>query len=63
MPGERDADFNVLAQDVDRMYSGLDDTTLVVVQRYWFDRMVPYLGQVKAKAVPSKPPVPVPERH
>ena len=27
----------------------LDDTALVVVQRYWFDRMVPYLGQVRQR--------------
>ena len=44
--GERDVDFDVLVEDRDRMHSLLDDTALVVVQRYWFDRMVPYLGQV-----------------
>jgi len=47
--GERNADFDLLVEDVDRMHSLLDDTALVVVQRYWFDRMVPYLGQVRAK--------------
>lgn len=47
--GERNADFDLLLEDVDRMHSLLDDTALVVVQRYWFDRMVPYLGHVKAR--------------
>lgn len=63
LPGERDADFNLLSQDVDRMYAATDDTTLVVVQRYWFDRMVPYLAQIRAKAQPSRPAAPIPERH
>lgn len=45
-PGERDADFNLLTQDVDRMYCLVDDSALVVVQRYWFDRMVPNLEQL-----------------
>lgn len=62
LPGERDADFNLLTRDVDRMYGSVDDTALVVVQRYWFDRMIPYLSQVRAKAQPSRPPVPIPER-
>ncbi len=44
--GEKNADFELLIEDGDRMHSLLDDTALVVVQRYWFDRMVPYLGQV-----------------
>ncbi len=44
--GERNVDFDLLAEDLDRMHSVLNDTALVVVQRYWFDRMVPYLGQV-----------------
>lgn len=44
--GERNADFDLLVEDLDRMHSLLDDSALVVVQRYWFDRMVPYLGQV-----------------
>ena len=47
--GERDVDFDVLVEDRDRMHSLLEDTALVVVQRYWFDRMVPYLGQVARK--------------
>lgn len=45
-PGEKTMDFETLTTDVDRMLSVKDDTALVVVQRYWFDRMVPYLGQV-----------------
>jgi hypothetical protein len=44
--GERNIDFDLLKEDLDRMHSLLDDTALVVVQRYWFDRMVPYRGQV-----------------
>lgn len=47
--GERNIDFDLLVEDVDRMHSLLDDTALVVVQRYWFDRMVPYLGQIARK--------------
>lgn len=45
-PGEKNAEFEPLLEDVDRMYALLDDTALVVVQRYWFDRMVPYRGQL-----------------
>lgn len=45
-PGEKTMDFEAMTEDVDRMLSVKDDTALVVVQRYWFDRMVPYLGQV-----------------
>lgn len=48
-PGERNAEMVLLQQDVDRMHALLDDTALVVVQRYWFDRMVPYLGQLVRK--------------
>ena len=44
--GERNVEFDLLVEDVDRMHALLQDTALVVVQRYWFDRMVPYLGQV-----------------
>ena len=47
--GEKDVDMNLLVEDVDRMHALIEDTALVVVQRYWFDRMVPYLSQVKAK--------------
>ncbi len=35
-----------MTQDVDRMYCLVEDTALVVVQRYWFDRMVPDLKQL-----------------
>ncbi len=52
-PGERDADFNLLNKDMDRMYAVLNDTALVVVQRYWFDRMVPYQGQVREHHMPQ----------
>lgn len=47
--GEKDVDMNLLVEDVDRMHALIEDTALVVVQRYWFDRMVPYLSQVRAK--------------
>jgi hypothetical protein len=49
--GERDMDMVLLKEDVDRMHALIDDTALVVVQRYWFDRMVPYLEQVKWKGI------------
>ncbi len=48
-PGERDMDLKLLVQDNDRMYALLNDTALVVVQRYWFDRMVPWLGRLRKR--------------
>lgn len=39
-PGERDLDFNLIKADQDRMYALLNDTALVVVQRYWWDRVM-----------------------
>lgn len=45
-PGEKTVEFEELVDDLDRMYALVQDTALVVVQRYWFDRMVPYRGQV-----------------
>lgn len=56
--GERDVDFEVMVEDVDRMHSVLNDTALVVVQRYWFDRMVPYLGQVTGRTPLTPAPAP-----
>lgn len=38
-PGERDMEFNLLTEDVDRMYALVDDTAFVVVQRFWWDRV------------------------
>ncbi|HMU12956.1 MAG TPA: hypothetical protein PKE53_03060 [Flavobacteriales bacterium] len=52
-PGEQSMDFEPMTVDVDRMLSVKDDTALVVVQRYWFDRMVPYLGQVRQRPMTS----------
>jgi hypothetical protein len=49
-PGERDMDLDPLTSDRDRMYALLNDTVLVIVQRYWFDRMVPPLSDLQAKA-------------
>ena len=46
-PGERTAEMVLLVNDVDRMHALVNDTALVVVQRYWFDRMVPFLGQIR----------------
>ncbi len=38
-PGEKDLDFNPVLEDRDRMYALVNDTALVVVQRYWWDRI------------------------
>lgn len=59
-PGEKTANFEPMKEDVDRMYALLNDTALVVVQRYWYDRTVPYLSQLQPKprqlmAPPPKP--------
>jgi hypothetical protein len=48
-PGERNMEMALLTEDLDRMWAVVDDTALVVVQRYWFDRVVPYLGELKAR--------------
>lgn len=48
--GERDMDFNLITNDVDRMYALLGDTSLVILQRYWYDRVVPPLDLLRAKA-------------
>lgn len=39
-PGQKDMDFQLVATDQDRMYSVQGDTALVVVQRFWWDRVV-----------------------
>jgi hypothetical protein len=57
-PGEKDMEFNLLVQDPNRMYALLDDTCLVVVQRYWYDRVVPSLSRLKAHAPGTVPEVP-----
>jgi hypothetical protein len=48
-PGEKDMEMQLLKEDLDRMFAVVDDTALVVVQRYWYDRVVPYLGELKAR--------------
>lgn len=52
-PGERDMDLNLLVDDRDRMYALQGDTTLVIVQRYWFDPIVTTLGRLKGKGTAS----------
>ena len=40
--GQKDAEFNPMKlEDVDRYYARLDDTLMVAVQRYLFDRITP----------------------
>ena len=46
-PGETDLDGNLITQDVDRMYALMEDTLMVLVQRYTFDRVTPPLDAVK----------------
>lgn len=38
-PDEKDMDFNPLVEDVNRMYALVDDTSFVIVQRFWWDRI------------------------
>lgn len=39
LPGEKDMEFNPVTTDVNRMYALANDTALVVVQRFWWDRI------------------------
>lgn len=39
-PGQRDMELRLLTEDRDRMYTVVDDTTLVIVQRFWWDRIL-----------------------
>lgn len=39
MAGEKDMDFKPVTEDVNRMYALVGDTVLVVVQRFWWDRV------------------------
>lgn len=57
-PGEKDMEFKLLLSDPNRMYALVDDTCLVVVQRYWYDRVVPALGRVEAHAKGTVPDIP-----
>lgn len=44
--GEKDMDFKLLTEDVNRMYALVDDTALVVVQRFWWDRVTRPVGDL-----------------
>jgi len=46
-PGELDLDFNPVTEDRDRLYAMVNDTSFVVVQRYWWDRVVRPLGSLE----------------
>jgi hypothetical protein len=39
-PGQRDMELRLLTEDRDRMYTVVDDTSLVIVQRFWWDRIL-----------------------
>ncbi|MBP8822163.1 MAG: hypothetical protein KBH07_00805 [Flavobacteriales bacterium] len=39
MAGEKDLEFKPVTEDVNRMYALVNDTALVVVQRFWWDRV------------------------
>lgn len=45
-PGELDLDFEPVTEDRDRLYAMVNDTSFVVVQRYWWDRVVRPLGSL-----------------
>jgi hypothetical protein len=47
--GEKNLEMKLLTEDLDRMFAVVDDTALVVVQRYWFDRVVPYLSELQPR--------------
>jgi hypothetical protein len=53
-PGEKDMEFNLLTEDKDRMYSALNDTALVVVQRFWWDRVARPLASLMPRPAASK---------
>lgn len=38
-PDEKDMNFNPLTEDINRMYALVDDTSFVIVQRFWWDRI------------------------
>ncbi len=56
--GERDLDFNPMVADVNRMYALANDTALVVVQRYWWDRVARPLASLlpHGPRPPHQPP-------
>ncbi|MBX2983321.1 MAG: hypothetical protein KF843_11660 [Flavobacteriales bacterium] len=45
--GELDLDFNPVIEDRDRLYAMVNDTSFVVVQRYWWDRIVRPLSSLE----------------
>ncbi|MCC6840300.1 MAG: hypothetical protein IT230_09100 [Flavobacteriales bacterium] len=49
MAGEKGMDFNPVTEDVNRMYALINDTALVVVQRYWWDRVTRPLSSLEAQ--------------
>lgn len=46
-PGQRDLYFEPVVEDVDRMYALVDDSLLVTVQRFWWDRVTRPLSWLK----------------
>lgn len=54
-PGERNMVLELLTEDRDRMYAMINDTSLVVVQRFWFDRILRSKGQMEGLSGPSEP--------
>ena len=48
-PGERNMVLELITEDKDRMYAMVNDTDLVVVQRYWFDRILRAKDQMEGK--------------
>lgn len=48
-PDEKDMEFRPLEEDVNRMYALVDDTALVRVQRYWWDRVVRPITTLEAQ--------------
>jgi hypothetical protein len=51
-PDEKDLNFVPLTEDRDRMYALVNDTALVVVQRYWWDRITRPLGSLMPQEWP-----------
>ena len=46
-PGETNLEGELIQQDLDRMYTVVQDTSLVLVQRHLFDRIVPALDDLR----------------
>jgi hypothetical protein len=44
--GQKDVEFNLMKEDIDRFYAVLDDSLFVTVQRHLFDRVTPPLDQL-----------------